>query len=82
MNSEDYDGKKQKEISILEKTIAYKKEQHAKLYTNRNKKLKSIRDQSVKLANDNDNMDDQLKDNNVVLYDRKHIESEMSKLTN
>ena len=79
LNTEDFDGKKQKEVSVLEQTIAYKKEQYAKLYTNRNKKLKSIRDQSVKLANDNENLDDELKDKNVVLYDRKHIETEMSK---
>lgn len=80
MNSENYDGKKQQEISTLEQTIAYKKEQYARIYANQNKKLKGVRDQSVKVANNNLTLDDELKDKNVVLYERKHVENEMSNI--
>jgi hypothetical protein len=80
LNSENYDGKKQQEISTLEQTIAYKKEQYARIYSNQNKKLKGVRDHSVKVANNNLTLDDELKDKNVVLYERKHVENEMSNI--
>lgn len=78
LNCDDYDGKKQKEISILEQTIAYKKEQYAKTYVNKNKQLKGVRDHSIKLANENENLDDELSQKNVSLYERKLVENEMS----
>jgi hypothetical protein len=79
LNTEDYDGKKQKEIAVLEQTLAYKNKQNEKIYLSKSRKLKEIKGDTVKVANVNDTLDDHLREKNVVLYDRKHIEDEMSK---
>ncbi|CAF0746511.1 unnamed protein product [Brachionus calyciflorus] len=78
LNSEDYDAKKQKEIAVLEDTIAYQAKQYEKVYKNKTKKVNEIRNFSIKVANNNDHLDDNLKDTNVSLYDRKHINEEMT----
>lgn len=78
LGSVDYDGKKQKEISVLEQTIAFKKQEYEKTYEYRSKKLKEIKNQSVKIANLNDHYDDDLQDKNVKLHDHKHINEEIS----
>ena len=80
MNYEDYDAKKQKEIAVLEQTLAYQTKQFEKVYGLKAKKLKDINKQAVKVANANYHLDEELLDKNVTLYERKHINEEMSKL--
>lgn len=80
LNTEDYDGKKQKEVAVLEQTIAYKNKQYEKVYDNKSKKLSDIRNQSIRVANSNDNLDDDLRFKNMSLHDRKHIQDEMGQL--
>lgn len=52
--------------------------QYEKVYKNKNKKLNEIRGQSIKIANNNDQFDDNLRENNISLHDRVHINEEMS----
>lgn len=78
LNSEDYDAKKQKEINVLEQTIAYQAEQYKKKYGEQNTRLKKVTFQSVKIANDNRNLDDKLDEANVMLHEKKHIKDELA----
>lgn len=78
LENPDYDAQKQKEIAILEATIAYKNKQNEKTYGQKAKTIKEINKSSIKTANVNDQVDDKLKESNVVLHDRKHIKEEMS----
>lgn len=99
MNNEDYDAKKQKEISTLEQTLAYQTKvpilkfknryfknrylnfslkQYEKVYNLKAKKVREIRNFSIKTANENDQFDDKLLETNISLHDRKHINEEIS----
>lgn len=53
--------------------------QYEKVYNLKSKKIKEIKTQSIKVANNNDQYDDNLKERNVILHDRRHISEEISK---
>ena len=53
--------------------------QYEKVYGQKAKKLKDINKFSIKVANNNDQYDDKIKDLNISLHQRKHINEEMSK---
>ena len=76
--SEDYDGKKQKEVSVLESTLEFQAKTHEKVYGQKARKLNEINRFSVKTANFSDQLNDDLVDKNVILHQRKFISEEMS----
>ena len=47
----------------------------------RSRNLKEVKKTSVKIGNENDKLDDELNERNIVLHQRKHVNEEMSKLT-
>jgi hypothetical protein len=79
LSTQDYDGKKQKEAAVLEQTLGYQTQAFQRVYNKKAKKLREIKNESIKVANNNDQLDDQLVDQNITLHQRKHVNQEMSK---
>ena len=77
LSSEDYDKKKQDEIAVLEKTLAFQGEQYTKKYGEQSNKLQVVKQYSIKTANNNNNLDDRLQETNVVFNEKKHINRDM-----
>ena len=77
LSSEDYDSKKQKEIAILEQTLVFQGEQYKKKYNEQSDKIQVIKSQSVKTANNNNNLDEKLDEANVLFNEKKHINKDI-----
>jgi hypothetical protein len=74
----DYDGKRQREVAILEQTVAYQARQHERVLEQRAQQLRGLRKEATKTGNANDRLNDMLLDTNVALYERKNVAHDMS----
>lgn len=54
-------------------------QQHKKQVEQKHRHAKEIRKQATRVANSNDQYDDKLQEQNIALFERKHISQDMSK---